>query len=345
MSPSPNYLTSIALVGASGTIGSHILSSLLALQTANPERNIKITALTRANSTATFPPTIKTATIDYSEPHTIVSALAGHDCLIITLSVSAPPDSQEILIRAAAHADVKWILPNEFGMFSSEAAQVETVGDGKIRARESIKDLGMYWVGISCGFWYEHSLSNGELFGIDVRKGRREVVLFTDRDGEGGKEGRINVSTWRCVGDVVGKVVSLPIEANAADGIEVHEGKVTLSDYKNKTLFISSFALSQREMLASVQRVTQTTDAEWKITNVDARRRFEEARERVRIGDRSAFGRMLYARYFIDEEGLFEKTHGLENERLGLEVEDLDEATRTAVELGESGYWDRYGKN
>jgi hypothetical protein len=49
----------------------------------------------------------------------------------------------------------------------------------------------------------------------------------------------------------------------------------------------------------------------------------------------------LYTRYFIDDAGLFEKNHELENERLGLPMEDLDKATEAAVKLQESGWWEK----
>lgn len=330
MCPSPNHIHSIAIVGASGTIGSYITSSLL------QNTSFNLTALTRHSSTTAFPSTLKTACIDYSDPQTIVSALHGHDALIITLAVSAPPSTQETLIRAAAQAGVKWILPNEFGMYNTEAAQADTVGDGKMRARQMIERLGMSWIGLTCGFWYEHSLASPELFGINITK--RKATLFDE-----GVQ-KLNVSTWGFVGNAVGKILSLPASQEQGNDDEGCKEEVTLSHYKNTMVFVSSFTVSQRDMLESVQRVTETTEEEWKITKVDAKKRFEDAKEKVRNGDRSAFGRCLYTRYLYDDEGLFEKSHGLDNERLGLGEEDLDEATRRAVDVAESGYWETYGK-
>lgn len=109
--------------------------------------------------------------------------------------------------------------------------------------------------------------------------------------------------------------------------------------------FVASFTLSQRDMLDSLQRVTDTADSDWNISRVPVKERFVEAKEEMRKGSRAASGRALYTRHFYDDAGLFEKTHGLDNEKLGLPRADLDEATKAAVKLQQSGYWDNYGKH
>jgi len=328
MSSSTPSLKNIAIVGASGNIGHYITSALIA------KSHFNITALTRTDSTATFPPNITVWRVDYADQASLVAALQNQDALIITLSVFAT-SAQESLIRAAAVAGVPWILPNEFGMYNSEAAQNETIGPGKTQARELIEALGASsWIGVTCGFWYEFSLSGGtEFFGIDVLK--KEAVLFVD--GDGNTELRQNTSTWAQVGRAVANLLSLPLSATGEG-----QGGPTLQQYHNRMLFISSFAITQREMLASVMRVTGTREEEWKISHVDARERLEAARKEKEEGSLKAFRRHLYMRYFVDDEGLFEKTHGLSNAELGLPlVEDLDEATKQAVELAKSDYWSR----
>jgi hypothetical protein len=316
-----NRLKNIALVGANGTIGSHILSALLAKKAFN------ITAITRANSNGTFAKEIHVAHVDYSKPDTIVSALKGHDALIITMSVTAARDTQAKLIKAAADAGVQWVLPNEFGMFNTEQAQKDTIGDHKIRYRELIESLGLSWIGVTCGGWYEYSLSGPGLYGIDI--GKREVVFFDD-----GKM-KLNTSTWDQTARAVAAILSLPVLAE-----DEKDESLTLASYRNRMLFIKSFALSQHDMFDSIKRVTATEDSDWSISSVSAKERYTAARDEMKGGSTAAFARQLYTRYFIDEEGLFEKNYELENEKLGLPVEDLDEATKAAVTLRESGWWD-----
>lgn len=317
-------IKTIAIVGVTGTIGTYITQALLA------KKRFNITAISRPDSKAEFPYEVKVARVNYDDHNSIVEGLRGHDALIITTSVWAPRDTSAKLIRAAAAAGIPWILPNEFGMFNTQEAAKETIGSGKEQDRELIESLGISsWIGISCGFWYEHSLSalNGELYGIDVRN--RRATFFDD-----GTQ-RLNTSTWQQVGRAVAALLSLPIEQEHAP--------TTIAMFRNCMVYISSFTVNQREMLESVKRVTGTSDEDWTTKSEPAKQRYEDACEALKKGERIAFGRKLYTRYFYEDAGLFEKLHGLDNEKLGLPEEDLDETTKAALELVQSGYWANCG--
>jgi hypothetical protein len=309
-------LKNVAVVGASGNVGTHITSALLA------KNHFNITAITRAESKATFPSGVAVARIDYNSPDTIVKALTGQDALVITMSVFAG-GAQEKLIRGAAQAGVPWILPNEFGMYNTEEIQNETIGPGKTIARSLVETLGVSsWIGLTSGFWYEYSLSGG-YYGIDIPK--RKVTYIDD-----GMQ-RLNTATWPQTGLAVANLLSLPVSASDGNG-------PALDQYRNRMLFVSSFALNQREMFEVVQKVTGTTEKDWKITSEPAKQRLATARQRMMMGDRGSFATALYTRYFIDEAGLYEKNHGLNNDELGLPKEDLAEATKRAVDLAYTDY-------
>lgn len=316
-----NMATSIqkvAIVGVSGTIGTYLTQALLA------KHRFSITAISRHDSKADFPADIQVSRVDYDDQSSITEALKGQDALIITTSVFAPKDTSEKLIKAAAVAGVPWVLPNEFGMFNTDEISQDTIGLSKKDDRKLIESLGVSsWIGIVCGFWYEHSLSNGELFGIDINK--RKVTFFDDGTQQ------LNTSTWTQVGRATAAVLSLPVDA--------------LNAYRNKMAFVSSFTVSQREMFESVKRVTGTNDNDWCLASEPAKQRYADACERLNKGDRIAFGRKLYTRYFYEDAGLFEKSHGLDNERLLLPRESLDDASKHAVELAEHGYWAKYGQH
>lgn len=320
----PNRIKNIAIVGVSGNLGSHIVSSLLA------NKYFNLTAISRTNSKAIVPEGIRVAHIDYHQHDTIVSALRGQDALIITLSVTAPRETQPKLLRAAADAGVQWVMPNEFGMYTTEQAQNDTIGPGKSQDRKLAEELGLSWICVTTGFWYEHSLSGPGLYGINISK--REVVFFDD-----GTQ-KLNTSTWPQVGRGVAALLALPILPTD----EIDTG-TTLSSYRNSMAFISSFTISQHDMFESLKRITNTSYDDWTISSVPARERFTEAKEQMKAGDRMAFGRALYTRYFYEDAGLYEKSHGLDNEKLGLPEEDLDKATQAAIKLGKDGYWRKYG--
>ncbi|CAI6341364.1 unnamed protein product [Periconia digitata] len=326
-----NRIKNVAIVGATGRLGKFLTSALL------DKKSFNITAITRSNS-GPPPPGVLVATVDYSDPSTLVSALRGQEVLIITMSRAAPPDQQSKLIDAAATAGVPYVIPNEFGGNTDNKTVSDEVyiGPGKRKLRAQIEELGVSsWLGIVTSFWYEYSLAGPGLFGIDVAK--REVTFFDD-----GKQ-RLNTITWPQIGRAVANLLSLPILPE--DGRE-KEGQVVLSSYNNCFVFVSSFALNQREMLDSLNRVMGLSDSDWKITQENSRERVQRAKEMAKAGDNMGFVMLLYTRYYYPGEnaGLYEVTHGLENEALGLPKESLDQATKEAVEMVERGDLNPYFK-
>lgn len=84
-----------------------------------------------------------------------------------------------------------------------------------------------------------------------------------------------------------------------------------------------------------------TEEAERVIGYEDSKRRFEDGEREFAVGNRRGFGKYLYARVFYPERcGPYEKK--LDNEKLGLPKEDLDEFTKKGIELAESGYMKNY---
>lgn len=243
------------------------------------------------------------------------------------MAINAPPDTSEKLVRAAASAGTPYILPNDYGVDgTNEGAGADTgIGPRKIQVRALVEELGVSkWISVTTGFWYEYSLAGPGVYGIDIQK--REVVFFDE-----GTQ-KIETSTWPQVGRAVASVLSLPIEGS--------EGEVTLSSYANRVVYVSSFKVSQRDMFEAVKRVTGTEDKDWKVSSVPAWERFKEAKKKLEAGDSMWFMYVLYTRYFIEDAGLYVGKE-LDNKRLGLPDEDLDEFTKEAVRLSESGYFDK----
>jgi hypothetical protein len=90
--------------------------------------------------------------MSYDDHASIVKALQGQECLIISLAVTAPPDTSEKLFRAAAEAGVKWVLPNEWGGDTSDE-KFNQIFLGRNDQRDVITKLGMSWIGVACSFW------------------------------------------------------------------------------------------------------------------------------------------------------------------------------------------------
>ncbi|KAF2770601.1 NAD(P)-binding protein [Teratosphaeria nubilosa] len=310
-SGSKNKIEKVAIVGATGTIGQYITSVLL------KTGSHTITALTRiGSSTNRFLPGINIAKVNYNDEASI-----------------HPPDTQSRLIRAAAKAGVKWIMPNEYSPpFADNEALGRAIGfyERFVSTRKQIEKAGLAWTSLQCGFWCEVSLSGSPTrCGFDFAE--KSITFFDDG------EAKINHSTWPQCARAVAAFLSLPVMPE-----DENETPPTMSRWRNKALPISSFLLSQRDMLDSVLNVTGEKESEWMITHVPSEQRFEQAREEMKAGLMDAYVVAMYTRTFYpDGCGVYDKDGGLANEVLGLPREDLEECTNGAVRMaatGEAGY-------
>lgn len=183
---------------------------------------------------------------------------------------------------------------------------------------------GVNYVALICGFWYEFSLSLGEQWlGFDIKN--RTVTMYDD-----GKR-KINTSTWEQCGRAVAGLLSLPASKQG-------EGRPSVQDWKDQGLYISSFLLSQRDILDSLNRVLGTSDSDWKISYEPAEERYKKGLQEMQSGNRLGYAKAMYARLFFSSgEGDYETGHELDNGSLGLPKEDLDEATKRAIDMVDVG--------
>ena len=165
-----NRVEKVAIVGAGGQSGKFITDALI------KAGKHQVTAITRADadSANAMPEGLHSVQhVDYSDHASMVTALKGQDVLVVTLSVTAPSDTQIKLIDAAVEAGVKWIIPNEWGYDIAQVAMMKDtmLYDRLVDVRKHIEKTGgnkTRWIGLSCGFWYEFSLSGTEArYGFD----------------------------------------------------------------------------------------------------------------------------------------------------------------------------------
>lgn len=281
-----------------------------------------------------MPDAVHVKKVDYSNQSSIVDALRGQDALIITMGVTAPPEQETKLIEAAAEADVPWVLPNEFGTdgANEQAGNDVFFGPVKRKSRDHIEKLGKSsWIGIVCGFWYEYSLSQSPFtYGFDFKN---KTVKFYD-DGTR----RLNTSTWPQTGRAVANLLALNVLPN-----DKEDQSLCLAHFRNKFLYVSSFTVNQREMLDSVLRVTGANSNDWTVIHTTAQESYQEGIKIFQSGNRSGFAQLLYSRmFFPDQAGYFEAVRGLDNDKIGLPKENLDDFTKVALGLVESHYSEYY---
>lgn len=115
--------------------------------------------MTRQGSTNNLPDGIIIAPIDYNDESTLIAALRHQQFLIITMAPNAPKDTHSKLVQAAAKAGVPYIMPNGYAGDIEQVKLGEDTLLGPIAKanRDEIERLGMKWITICCGFWFDYS--------------------------------------------------------------------------------------------------------------------------------------------------------------------------------------------
>lgn len=238
------------------------------------------------------------------------------------MSPTAPQDTQRKLIRAAAKAGVAYIMPNGYGpdIDNVKLGEDTLLGPAAKASRDEIECLGMQWITVCCGFWYEYSLAGGESrFGFDFDK--RSFTVFDDGNT------KISTSTLSQVGRAVARVLGLKVLPQ-----DESDPSLTLSEFFTKGVFIKSFVLSQNDMFESVKRVTHTSDADWKVSHETTKKRYDKGLALMKTGNMAGFSELLYSRSFFPDDASNMSARA-QNMQLGLPEEALDECTSGGVAM------------
>lgn len=238
------------------------------------------------------------------------------------MAPTAPRDTHSKLVQAAAEAEVPYVMPNGYAgdIDQVQFGQDTLLGPVAKANRDEIEKLGMSWITVCCGFWYDYSLAGGEArFGFDFDK--RSLTLYDDGNTKS------STSTLSQVGRAVAKVLSLKLLPD-----DENDKSLTVSSFRNKPVYLKSFVVNQNEIFDSVKRVTGTNDTDWTITHEDTKKRYQDGMSQVKTGNMAGFSKLLYARAFYpdDPSDLSSKA---QNELLGLPEERLDDATIDGVDL------------
>ncbi|MCJ1306922.1 hypothetical protein MMC25_000566 [Agyrium rufum] len=321
-----NRIERVTIVGAGGMQGRYITAELL-----KTGKNT-ITALTRPDSTTKIPDGLHHVTkVDFDDEASLVKALQGQQFLVITMSVLAPPETESKLIQAAAKAGVPYVMPNCYGLDVYNDGLVEDIASSKVvrdRCNEIEVAGSSSWIALVCGLWYEYSLISGhEWYGFDFKE--KKITFYDDGNT------KINTTTWEQCGRAVAALCALkelPDDEN--------DKSPSVSAWKNKPVHVSSFLISQKDMFESWKRVTGETDADWTIDfegSAERRKRGLDIFEKT--GDRRAWGLSSFCRVFYPNgDGDYESKYGLDNGKLGLPKENLDERTKVAKRMIDAGF-------
>ncbi|KAI9751935.1 MAG: hypothetical protein M4579_005818 [Chaenotheca gracillima] len=300
----------IVLIGGSGNLGALVLRELQATNKFN------VTVLSRASSSSTFPAGVKVVKSDYSED-SLVEIFRGQDAVIATLTTTASGDQYPIL-NAAAKAGVKRFIPSEFGINSTNkrAGELTPIASKKLEVTDHIRKLSkeypqFSYTNISTGPFFDWGLINGFL-GADLSN--HTFTLWDD-------------------GTRPFSVTLVSSIARAVVRILLHTPS---SETSNRHLFISSFEITQSQLL---QALEHATNSEWTVTRVTTAQQIEEGKEKLASGDAAGGFKNLtlaatYERSDIGSDFKNEEKKDFVNGLLGMPTPDLEEITKKVVESG-----------
>ncbi|KAK5634793.1 hypothetical protein RRF57_010506 [Xylaria bambusicola] len=248
----------VLIVGASGSFGRLVLEAL------QKDSDYTLTLLQRASSQARLPDHLKIITIADSYPiEELTSAFKGQDLIINCITTLSVKD-QYRMIDAAIAAGVRRYVASEYGLnnMNPKAQALSNVfaDKGKIQSylRAKADDGQIEWMSISCGIWLKWGMAH-DFLGMHVRERR---FVFWD-DGEG--------------------LFSCTTEENTVAGL-ISALKVP-EETKNKNLFLSDFAITQRQLLDAIERIQSI---KYRTETIDSEKLIAEKKEAEKQGDESA---------------------------------------------------------
>ncbi|WPG97792.1 Hypothetical protein R9X50_00057300 [Acrodontium crateriforme] len=288
------HIQKVALAGATGALGPHMLKALLDLQ-------FDVTVLVRQGSTSKLPDSIKTIVVDYNNVPSLVAALKGQDAVISTLAASAVP-LQINLVDAAIEANVKRFIPSEYGcdMRNERARNLPFFAQKNVvRAylEEKSQSTSLTYSYIYNVVFLDYGVSNGLL--IDLKN--KKLDLMDD-------------------GNRLSTVTPLSHVARATVAVLKHP-----EETKNRPVLVHGAQLSQRKLLELSQRVVGSEG--WQITEVSSEKGEEEAWRNFKAAPQDVMGWILgFLRRAVYGEGYGgDLSQDNDNELLGLKVLTDDE--------------------
>jgi uncharacterized protein YbjT (DUF2867 family) len=153
-----NVLKNIAIVGASGNLGTKTLEALLKNDLHH------ITVITRPSSTATYPSPVKVKRGQYDDDEFLESVLQGQDVLIIMLAF-AGIQSEAPILEAAARAGVKYVFPSDYGAdlsIKGTSFALKLI-EMKKKTYQHVQSLGMKWMVVVTNPWTDYVCASPKL--------------------------------------------------------------------------------------------------------------------------------------------------------------------------------------
>jgi hypothetical protein len=214
---------------------------------------------------------------------------------------------QNRFIDAALAAGVKRFFPSESGPYSrdpkfSKLNQVILPAKASTVDYLRSKEPKMTWSSIVTGAWFDWGMKVG-FFGFDLAS---ETVTLID-----GGTSVFTTTTLSTVGKALVTMLQHPDET------------------KNTYVFVSSFNVSQKDILGIAEKVN---GQKWTLKHITSEEVIANGRRRLAAGDFAGIMDLTRGGAF-GKQGLGDsRPYGLWNDRLGLPREDIEKAIRDVIQ-------------
>ncbi|KAI2907910.1 hypothetical protein CBS63078_4761 [Aspergillus niger] len=295
----------VAILGATGALGSRIASALSAA-------GHEVTAIQRKDSTKPAPEGLKTTRVDYQNQDELISTFAGQD--VVISAVPFPQlNSEKIIIDACIAASVKRFIPSEYTTMMESPLTINLpIAKEKVLIRQYLNSVipdtssPTTWTSINNGAFFDMALKYGVLGPNPMTK------KATFHDG-GDKEIAVSL-----LGDIATAIVKLlePTKFEAA---------------ANQPVYICSAVITERKLTKMVSEILGIDFGT--PEDVDIKKLIEESDERLKRGDMSAvinyYFQMMYGEGYMGGEFMRFNWNG----RLGLRIMDEEEVKGAVREI------------
>ncbi|KAJ6032126.1 hypothetical protein N7540_002858 [Penicillium herquei] len=296
----------VAIIGATGTLGSRISSALEAA-------GYEVTAVQRKDSSKSTPEGLKSVKVDYANKEELVSIFKGQD-VVISVVPFPTLDSEKIIIDACIDASVKRFIPSEFTtMMESPLAINLPVAKDKVLIRQYLTSVmanangPTTWTSVNNGAFFDMILPYG-ILGPNIMT--KKAVFHN------GGDNKIAVSLLSDIAIAIVKLLETDSIFNSA---------------ANQPVYICSAAITERRLTELVSEITGIDFGT--PEQVSVKELIKESDERLKQGDRSAiinyYFQMMYGEGY--KGGDFMEFNW--NERLRLRIMSEQELKSTIQEI------------
>ncbi|KAH6968096.1 hypothetical protein DER45DRAFT_620610 [Fusarium avenaceum] len=283
-----NKIKNVALAGASGSLGSHILRAL------NESGRFNVTILTRKAIKDT-PTGTGVKVVDFESISDLTAALKGQDALVDATSVPDPSFAIR-LMDAAAAAGVYRMIPSEF---SSDPTNTQARSlppfQGKAKALEHIQKLAedkrITWTAISNHAFLDWGLRMA-FIGIDLQN--------------------------RSIDYLQPCFIVIPLTTLESVGTAVSNALINAEATKNRVCYICNTQKTQKDLAELAKGALG--DEGWKTKDVDTKKAFEKAMVQLQAGqvDMQVIGDII--RFSISTPGYINGLDKTDNDLLGVKT-------------------------